>query len=188
MNVSDKLRAFSVTAVQEAEDKKKELIDRIEAEYADACAAYAAEARGRFELAFQDERRKAGREKNREILAAKSEARRSLYELKAQLAEGVFARVRARIAAYTETRDYSRALWAGIKELAAKHPGEIEVSLRSADIGGAGELPPNLRLVPDDSLAGGFRARIPEKNIIIDHSYKERLEKAREEFNFFRLG
>lgn len=190
MKVSEKIEVFGTIALKEAQDKRAQFLPEIHKEYIDACDKIASEANKTYEEIIEKETYKAEQMKNHEILQANKEARHSLIELRAQLAGELFEEVSAMIADFIETEEYSQLLVKNIAETAKQYSQGIIVSICRRDMA----LEKEISVIPgvevaegDDKMLGGFIARVKGKNIVIDNSYKTRLDDERNSFNGFKI-
>lgn len=190
MNVKEKLNVFSRLALKEAEEKRDTIMSGLNSEFDAACREYSAKARKKAEAQLREDGFKAEREKNKEILTAKFDSRRALFEYKAQLIGGIFERVMDMIADYVETDEYGADIIGGIRELSIKYGCEIDVYITGRDMVFSEKIKetPNINLFADDSLIGGYKAVIGERGLIIDRSYLERLNAVRSDFRGFNIS
>lgn len=93
-----------------------------------------AESRKRYKSYMEYEVARIRADANREISKKGEDARRTLAALRTSLCEQVFSRVRAQIAAYTETDAYRENLLASIREIAALFAdGDVELCIAAKD-------------------------------------------------------
>ncbi|MDR2904330.1 MAG: hypothetical protein LBU77_07480, partial [Clostridiales bacterium] len=85
MNVKDKLEGFSKIAIREAEAKRVEILNEMNHEFKKACVETTIRAQKKSDSILNEEKFKAEQQKNKEILEATIEAKRSLIDLRKNL-------------------------------------------------------------------------------------------------------
>ena len=105
-----------------------------------------------------------------------------------ELKEKIFSEVKGLLESFTKTPEYENYLTAKIKEaLDFAGNDEITIYLSPEDRSLAEKLQHTTGTaiqLAKDSFLGGIRATIPQKNILIDHSFAGNFEAAYKEFKF----
>lgn len=184
MKVQDKLELFSKTAVSEAEKKSLDVYNKLEAEYKLACQKAEKAANLDGEQKVRHEEQKARLAYNRAVLAARTNAKRSLSAYKNELIEQLFIEVRERLEEYVvNDSGYIKDLRGGIAEVAARYgAAEITVYLTRRDMARV-TVPAGVTVLEaSDAVIGGFKAQIAGMGVMIDGFYSSLLEKEKRDF------
>jgi V/A-type H+-transporting ATPase subunit E len=182
MNVEHKLAFFSQVAAQEAEQKRAEILTDIEQKMSAAVAEFSAQSEHSVRRRLRQERDKIEKAKHKEITHAVLEAKRSVVELRAALTRELFAQVLEKIKAYTDTALYKKNLLDSILSLCARYP-RANVYLMERDMDLAASIPTTCVCVQEDFI-GGVKFLLLDKNAVEDHTYRTRMQAARENFAF----
>lgn len=193
MKVVEKIEFFSRIALKEAQDKRTQLLPEIHRQYMEACEKITLEANKKYEKTIAEETYKAEQMKNREILQANKQAKRSLIELRAQLTNDLFDGVLDMITDFIESEEYFDLLTENIKKVAEQYPQGVTVSICKRDMDYENIV---LKIKGIDGVSvvegsnemlGGFTAQVNGKNIFIDNSYRTKLKEAKSSFNRFKI-
>ena len=188
MTIEEKLTHFYDTSVEEARhqaekevQEHKESLDAAMEEHKKMALENAASSR-KAEIA------NARREINKALSAEQLNIRRDWTARQRRLKEKLFSEVREQILKFMESSRYEEYLCSKIEEAVcfAEHD-EIQIYLSRED-------EPRLKSLTiktgfplklsGDSFIGGIKAVIPEKNILIDNSFKEGYNAAYRDFKF----
>ncbi len=188
MNVKEKINVFSQLAIKEAEGKRDDMMAQINDEFEAACREYERDARKAAESDIREQQFRLEKKKHKEILAAKADVKKSIYELQSQLIDELFSKVEMNLGIYVETEDYVKGLLNDIRKLSLKYRSAIELYVCARDTVHAEKIKelPNITIMTDDSLIGGFRAVIPDKGLLVDCSYSSRLDSLKTNFGGFK--
>lgn len=122
----------------------------------------------------------------KELSSAQMMIKKDLTKKQAGIKAQVFEIVREKIAAYRKTPEYAAYLTSQINELVQEYSGyDITIYIDPED----SALLENLKNstggnieVYDKEFLGGTRTIVPERNILVDHSFKTRLADEQEQF------
>ena len=130
----------------------------------------------------------ARREVNKALSAEQLTIKRDWTKKQNELKEKLFSEVKELLDSFTKTPEYETYLTGKIKEaLDFAEDDEISVYLSPEDSALAEKLQQTTGVtiqIAKDSFLGGIRATIPQKNILIDHSFAGNFEAAYKEFKF----
>lgn len=188
MTIDEKLSHFYDITVEEAHAKAaaileehREILEKM-TEERKALSEENAQAQIKAETA------NARREINKALSAEQLTIKRDWTKKQNELKEKIFSEVKGLLEAYTKTPEYENYLTDRIKEaLDFAEKDEISIYLSPEDSSLAEKLQQKTGAViqiAKDSFLGGIRATIPQKNILIDHSFAGNFEAAYKEFKF----
>lgn len=130
----------------------------------------------------------AKREVNKALSAEQLTIKRDWTKKQNDLKEKIFSEVKELLESFTKTPEYEDYLSTKIKEaLDFAENDEISIYLSPEDSALAEKLQQRTGAtiqLAKDSFLGGIRATIPQKNILIDHSFAGNFEAAYKEFKF----
>ena len=125
---------------------------------------------------------------NKALSAEQLTIKRDWTRKQNELKEKIFSEVKGLLESFTKTPEYENYLTAKIKEaLDFAGNDEITIYLSPEDSSLAEKLQHTTGTaiqLAKDSFLGGIRATIPQKNILIDHSFAGNFEAAYKEFKF----
>ncbi|MDR3090973.1 MAG: hypothetical protein LBU36_02075 [Clostridiales bacterium] len=188
MNVDQKLDLFLKSAMDDAVAHKEQVLADLDAHYRKACDDYRREAETNAKKRLKDEYFKALRViKNKEIIQAATESKKSLIDLRNQFYEDIFKNVEAKLLDFTQSAEYAEYLVNGIGKAAEGLP-DAEAYL----------LPDHLKLVAgkkalarvalknaEEDFWGGFR--IKSGGLVIDNTFKTRFAEERRSVSMFKI-
>ena len=189
MTIDEKLSHFYDITVEEAHEKAAAILDEHKA---------ALEKNGRrtqklsvkknAQTQIKAETASARREINKALSAEQLTIKRDWTRKQNELKEKIFSEVKGLLESFTKTPEYENYLTAKIKEaLDFAGNDEITIYLSPEDRSLAEKLQHTTGTaiqLAKDSFLGGIRATIPQKNILIDHSFAGNFEAAYKEFKF----
>ena len=147
-----------------------------------------ADTRRREKLQLSQETEKIEREINKQLAVGQIDIRRTLGRKQEELKDKLFVEIRDKLANFMETRDYLDLLEKQIGAAKAVAGDEaMVVYMDPSDEDKARRLAMHHNVtvkISEYSFDGGIRAVIPSKHILIDSSFKTKLEEARHEFKF----
>ncbi|MDR1537918.1 MAG: hypothetical protein LBU32_07965 [Clostridiales bacterium] len=188
MKIKEKLAFFSKMAAQEAEQQRKAILTDIEGQMNEAVAEITMEAEKQAAKRIQSESFKIAQMKNKEVIRAATQAKRSVVDLRASLIDDLFNNALARVKAYTLTPEYRERISEEIKELALKRQNfKVLLMERDADFHSDFSSCSDFEAVKEDFI-GGFKLLLEDRNALEDHTYLTRLIEARAEFNELKFG
>ncbi|MDR3239656.1 MAG: V-type ATP synthase subunit E [Clostridiales bacterium] len=199
MQVDEKLIYFSKIARQEAEQQRAEILADMEDELSKAMEEFTREVEKQARQRLRNEQNKIERTKNKEIIQAAAEAKKSLIALRSRYIDQIFENAVQSTREFTQTEQYKEKLLNEITALAGRY-SHIKIYLMERDLSPltrAALVAPAALLAPaapgteyigvQEDFIGGFKLFIPEKNAVEDHTYAARLKNARAEFNQLKM-
>ena len=188
MTIDEKLSHFYDITVEDARTKAAAILE----EHKEALEKMTAERKALSEenaqAQIKAETANARREVNKALSAEQLTIKRDWTKKQNELKEKLFSEVKELLDSFTKTPEYETYLTGKIKEaLAFAEDDEISVYLSPEDSALAEKLQQTTGVtiqIAKDSFLGGIRATIPQKNILIDHSFAGNFEAAYKEFKF----
>lgn len=188
MTIDEKLSHFYDITVEDARTKAAAILE----EHKEALEKMTAERKALSEenaqAQIKAETANARREVNKALSAEQLTIKRDWTKKQNELKEKLFSEVKELLDSFTKTPEYETYLTGKIKEaLAFAENDEISVYLSPEDNALAEKLQQTTGVtiqIAKDSFLGGIRATIPQKNILIDHSFAGNFEAAYKEFKF----
>ena len=188
MTIDEKLSHFYDITVEDARTKAAAILE----EHKEALEKMTAERKALSEenaqAQIKAETANARREVNKALSAEQLTIKRDCTKKQNELKEKLFSEVKELLDSFTKTPEYETYLTGKIKEaLDFAEDDEISVYLSPEDSALAEKLQQTTGVtiqIAKDSFLGGIRATIPQKNILIDHSFAGNFEAAYKEFKF----
>ena len=188
MTIDEKLSHFYDITVEDARTKAAAILE----EHKEALEKMTAERKALSEenaqAQIKAETANARREVNKALSAEQLTIKRDWTKKQNELKEKLFSEVKELLDSFTKTPEYETYLTSKIKEaLDFAEDDEISVYLSPEDSALAEKLQQTTGVtiqIAKDSFLGGIRATIPQKNILIDHSFAGNFEAAYKEFKF----
>ena len=188
MTIDEKLSHFYDITVEDARAKSAAILE----EHKEALEKMTEERKTLSEenaqAQIKAETASARREINKALSAEQLTIKRDWTKKQNELKEKLFSEVKELLDSFTKTPEYETYLTGKIKEaLAFAEDDEISVYLSPEDSALAEKLQQTTGVtiqIAKDSFLGGIRATIPQKNILIDHSFAGNFEAAYKEFKF----
>lgn len=188
MTIDEKLSHFYDITVEDARTKAAAILE----EHKEALEKMTAERKALSEenalAQIKAETANARREVNKALSAEQLTIKRDWTKKQNELKEKLFSEVKELLDSFTKTPEYETYLTGKIKEaLDFAEDDEISVYLSPEDSALAEKLQQTTGVtiqIAKDSFLGGIRATIPQKNILIDHSFAGNFETAYKEFKF----
>ena len=188
MTIDEKLSHFYDITVEDARTKAAAILE----EHKEALEKMTAERKALSEenaqAQIKAETANARREVNKALSAEQLTIKRDWTKKQNELKEKLFSEVKELLDSFTKTPEYETYLTGKIKEaLDFAEDDEISVYLSPEDSALAEKLQQTTGVtiqIAKDSFLGGIRATIPQKNILIDHSFAGNFEAAYNEFKF----
>ncbi len=191
-NVDDKLEKFTRTVMMEVTQKRTEILKKAEL---DKNRAVEQKELDFLEVAYeciQREIRNARKDKHEQISRAVMERKRILFQKRSEIIEEVFSDLEKEIVAFIKSKDYEAFLLDRVKEgCATVGTGEIIVYLNATDMKMtkhikdklAKDLEITIQIEEEvQDMIGGCKVLNKTKNMVIDFSMLNSIEKQREEF------
>lgn len=188
MTIDEKLSHFYDITVEDARTKAAAILE----EHKEALEKMTAERKALSEenaqAQIKAETVNARREVNKALSAEQLTIKRDWTKKQNELKEKLFSEVKELLDSFTKTPEYETYLTGKIKKaLDFAEDDEISVYLSPEDSALAEKLQQTTGVtiqIAKDSFLGGIRATIPQKNILIDHSFAGNFETAYKEFKF----
>ena len=188
MTIDEKLSHFYDITVEDARTKAAAILE----EHKEALEKMTAERKALSEenaqAQIKAETANARREVNKALSAEQLTIKRDWTKKQNELKEKLFSEVKELLDSFTKTPEYETYLTGKIKEaLDFAEDDEISVYLSPEDSALAEKLQQTTGVtiqIAKDSFLGGIRATIPQKNILIDHSFAGNFEAKYKEFKF----
>lgn len=188
MTIDEKLSHFYDITVEDARTKAAAILE----EHKEALEKMTAERKALSEenaqAQIKAETANARREVNKALSAEQLTIKRDWTKKQNELKEKLFSEVKELLDSFTKTPEYETYLTGKIKKaLDFAEDDEISVYLSPEDSALAEKLQQTTGVtiqIAKDSFLGGIRATIPQKNILIDHSFAGNFETAYKEFKF----
>ncbi|MCI6303306.1 MAG: V-type ATP synthase subunit E [Blautia sp.] len=188
MTIDEKLSHFYDITVEDARTKAAAILE----EHKEALEKMTAERKALSEenaqAQIKAETANARREVNKALSAEQLTIKRDWTKKQNELKEKLFSEVKELLDSFTKTPEYETYLTGKIKKaLDFAEDDEISVYLSPEDSALAEKLQQTTGVtiqIAKDSFLGGIRATIPQKNILIDHSFAGNFEAAYKEFKF----
>ena len=188
MTIDEKLQHFYEVSVEEAKEDAAKAIQEHRESLSQMLEDHKAARRQSAEAEVKAEAEHVRREINKALAAEQITLKRGWSRKQEELKETLFVEVKQKAQAFMETPEYMDYLCKQIQEVKSfAGEDEIQISLSSGDSSKLEALSQKTGAeltVSSDDFIGGFRAAIPQKNIMIDNSFLEGLESMRKEFKF----
>lgn len=182
MNVTDKLAVFSRITMQQVEDEclqlKNELDETFRARVEEAARGLEKQSQERI----RNEKYKAERAKNLEVVAAATEAKQLRVDLRNRLTDLLFADVQAKIEAFVLSPEYAPWLKSHLQAACQEKPGVFAyVQLMERDMSLV--LPTDIKILKEstkEDFLGGFRLFSANRKMFEDFTLLLRLQEAQQ--------
>lgn len=188
MTIDEKLSHFYDITVEDARTKAAAILEEHKEALEKMTAERKALSKENAQAQIKAETANARREVNKALSAEQLTIKRDWTKKQNELKEKLFSEVKELLDSFTKTPEYETYLTGKIKEsLAFAENDEISVYLSPEDSALAEKLQQTTGVtiqIAKDSFLGGIRATIPQKNILIDHSFAGNFEAAYKEFKF----
>ena len=188
MTIDEKLSHFYDITVEEAHAKAAAILEEHRETLEKMTEERKALSEENAQAQIKAETANARREINKALSAEQLTIKRDWTKKQNELKEKIFSEVKGLLEAYTKTPEYENYLTDRIKEaLDFAEKDEISIYLSPEDSSLAEKLQQKTGAViqiAKDSFLGGIQATIPQKNILIDHSFAGNFEAAYKEFKF----
>lgn len=188
MTNEEKLLNFQTVTMQAARQKSAIIIKEYEDSLNKTFDEHRAEKEKQAELQIKTERTNLARQKNKELSLKQIQLRQEITQKQDELKNKIFDEAKELVKEFMHTPDYSTLLTNQIKkDLEFAHGENITIYIDPVDEYHKAELESvtgTLLTMSDESFIGGTRAVISNRHILIDDSFKTKLEEAYTEFSF----
>lgn len=188
MKTEEKLNEFKRLAVSEAENIRVKNLKHINIKIKEEASKGIKEAEALSKLKIDEEFHKSSQARNKELLEAKNLCKRKLIDLRKEYENNIFEHVERKLHEFTKTEQYVPYLISSIKKVLK---GGMDIYFVKQDMMHTKIIKEELNiniLESDEDFIGGFKAIMPNKNMVIDNSFKSRLLEERERFNAFKIS
>ena len=188
MTIDEKLSHFYDVTIEDAQAKAAGILEEHRKALAQMTEKHKADSQENAQVQIKAETANARREINKALSAEQLTIKRDWTKKQNELKEKLFSEVKGLLESFTKTTEYENYLTTKIKEaLDFAENDEISIYLSPEDSSLAEKLQQSTGAaiqIAKDSFLGGIRATIPQKNILIDHSFAGNFEAAYKEFKF----
>ncbi|MGN1188396.1 MAG: V-type ATP synthase subunit E [Lachnospiraceae bacterium] len=186
MTTDEKLKHFLDTSMEDAKNQSETMINEYTAALDKLFEEHKAETTRRMELRLKTEKERQSREKNKELALKQIAIRHEITDKSEELTNMIFVEVEDMLEKFMQTPDYEKLLVKQIKEaldFAGGEPMTIYIDPSDASLQATLELATGAQIeLSPASFKGGTRAIIHSRNILIDNSFEQKLEEARDGF------
>lgn len=188
MTTEEKLQHFYDVSVNEAKNEAQTQLDTYRQELEQQFDAYKKNKDKEISLLLKAESNQASRTINKALSASQLDIKRSWSKKQNELKDQLFGEVRQLLLNFKETPEYDHYLESKIneaKKFAGDDEAEYYVSVQDAAKADALSASTGVKVqISDHDFVGGIRAKIPQKNILIDNSFLGAFENERQNFTF----
>lgn len=188
MTIEEKLKHFEEASMERARNRSLEIIrehqaalEQIEREHRETKLRQA-------DLQIQTETENLKHQINMAVSREQLQIKRRLTTQQNELKDKLFLEVGEKLKAYRKTKQYQTLLRSQIQrilETAGEQPVTIYIDPEDAALKESLEADLKASLtISAYSFLGGTRAILPDRHILIDHSFAARLEEEKEAFSF----
>lgn len=189
MTTEEKLQHFLDTCMEDARTRSNRMLDEYMTALEQTFEEHKADARRHADMLLRQETEKSQREINKKLSFEQIGIKRTLGMKQEELKDKLFVELKDKLASFMETPEYQKLLERQIQAAVEFADGApIMIYLDPADSDklnrlalhhGAADIQ-----ISEYSFSGGCRAVIPSRHILIDNSFRTKLEEARENFHF----
>lgn len=188
MNLEEKIEHLRVTSMEEARAKGNAIIENYTSTLEDLFNKHCEETMRQSEIRVKSEANSARLKLNQISSKAQIELKRELSKVQNDLKEELFQEVRTMLADYMSAPAYVDLLCDYINQAAHFADGQaMTIYINPDDADKKEELESRTGMtltVSRENFIGGIRAVIQEKNILIDHSFKDAIASEYDKFSF----
>ena len=188
MELTEKLNSFYTSAIEVANKRSSDEIEEFQASMDQQLLEYKKRKQAEAELRCHVEEEKQKREMNRLVSEAAIRQKRRLNQVQQAKKEALFRRVAEKLAEFQKTKDYDDYLRFKIRIAMEFARGEeLIVYLNPTDAGKKETLEQETGCaltVSCEDFGGGIRAVVHARNVLIDESFRTKLQKERESYTF----
>lgn len=191
MTIEEKLQHFQSLCFQDARERSDKMLNDYKESLKKTLEEHKIDAKRQADMQVDAELEKIERDVNKQLSIEQINIKRIYSDKQEELKRMLFSELRNELALFMETAEYVKLLKELILQALAFAGGAaMTIFLDPSDASKLNMLAliTDAELgVSDYSFIGGIQAEIPSKNILIDHSFKTKLEEAEANFQF-RLG
>ena len=178
MTTEEKLKHFQEICMTDAREKSAKILDDYAKTLDKAYEEHTEDARKRAKMQEEAETEKLGRERNKKLSIGQLDLRREVSHRQEELKDKLFVEIRDYLDLLEKQIGAAKAVAGDEAMVVYMDPSDEDKARRLA-------MHHNVTVkISEYSFDGGIRAVIPSKHILIDSSFKTKLEEARHEFKF----
>ena len=188
----EKLQSFTKTVMMEATQQREKILKEAQAHKKEILEQKELEFLEHSYETIQKEIRKVLKEKNEMISWTVIESKKRLFQKREEIVDEIFSNILKQIEAFKQTARYEAFLFHNLRaDIRAAGEGEIWVYVNKTDMALADKLKQRLEqeegisiaVLPEEyDMIGGCKVMNKTKNLIIDDSLQNRIQKQREQF------
>lgn len=189
MTTEEKLQHFLDTCMEDARTRSSRMLDEYMSAQEQIFEEHKADTQRQNQMLLSQESEKIQREINKQLAIAQLDLKRMLGQTQEELKDKLFVELRDMLAHFLETAEYQQLLEQQISQ-AVEFAGDdpVIIYLDPADQDKLQRLALHHGkasiTISEYSFAGGCRAVIPNRHILIDNSFQTKLAEAKEKFHF----
>lgn len=189
MNIDEKLDFLQDSAMEEARAKANKIIMQHEEALQSVLSKHEQEAKKQMDTRLKAERVTSKQQLNMASSKAQLELKRTLGKTKTRLKKELFDEVRELLNDYMKTPEYEELLVSYVKRAAMYAKGEeMTIYINASDKDKKEKLEQKTGMsltISEEDFIGGVRSVIKTRNILIDHAFKDALDR---EYHNINIG
>jgi vacuolar-type H+-ATPase subunit E/Vma4 len=174
------MEKFHETVLQSAENKKREAITAIEAEFVESVENNLKTVREQANERLIFARHEIGLKSNKEIAAAANHAKSKMADTRKRLTDTLFEMAAETLREFIQSPDYTELFQKRLKDNISETFTQIEVMERDMVL--VTSVPGLQPVVTEEDFIGGFRLLADDRRMIADHTLLSALHRQRENF------
>lgn len=189
LNIDEKLDFLQDSAMEEARAKANKIIMQHEEALQSVLSKHEQEAKKQMDTRLKAERVTSKQQLNMASSKAQLELKRTLGKTKTRLKKELFDEVRELLNDYMKTPEYEELLVSYVKRAAMYAKGEeMTIYINASDKDKKEKLEQKTGMsltISEEDFIGGVRSVIKTRNILIDHAFKDALDR---EYHNINIG
>lgn len=186
MTIEEKMEHFRSISLESANSQSIESLSSYKKSLDDELDIYKDSAKHLAEESKRSQFNQVKADSKKELSSAQMSVKKELTKTQLEIKSKVFDFVREKINVYRTTPEYTSYLIKQINEILQNYKDfEMTIYIDPDDSGLLAQLKKETNgniMVSDKNFLGGTRTIVPEKNILVDYSFKTRLSEERENF------
>lgn len=191
MTIEEKLQHFQTLCFQDANERSEKMLNDYTESLRKTLEEHKIDVKRQADMQLEAESEKIERDINKQLSIEQINIKRIYSRKQEELKNMLFSELRNKLALFMETSAYPHFLEQQVRKalkIADGAPMNVYLDPSDADKVNMIALMTDAEMgIRDHSFFGGLQAEIPSKNILIDNSFKTKLEEAEANFQF-RLG
>ena len=188
MNLEEKIEYIKDVAMTEARQEGNEIVEKYEESLQHIYDTHKKEMEETAKTRIAATKTSSKQKLNATISQEQLKIKKEFNSVQREIKKKIFDEVRELMNSYMATDDYKDHLVRYINDAAKFADGSsLVIYINASDEKIKDEIEKRTSLslkISEDDFYGGIRAIIPDKNILIDHSYKAEMDKQYDEFTF----